>query len=103
MKARRIPPRETPVMSSKLKNEATTAPRNTNEISGALDAASLRVAIVAARFNDFIVAQQLAGSMAAWSRCGVPARPAVTASAASRFAGRHRARPQRRFPKGGAA
>ena len=70
MKARRIPPRETPVMSSKLKNEATTAPRNTNEISGALDAASLRVAIVAARFNDFIVAQQLAGSTAAWSRCG---------------------------------
>ena len=69
-KARRIPPREIPDMSSKLKNEATAAPRNANEVSGALDAASLRVAIVAARFNDFIVAQQLAGSVAAWSRCG---------------------------------
>ena len=57
-------------MSSKLKNDSAEAPRNANEISGALDAASLRVAIVAARFNYFIVAQQLAGSSAAWARCG---------------------------------
>ena len=57
-------------MSSKLQNDAAQAPRASNEVSGALDASALRVAIVAARFNDFIVAQQLAGSAAAWSRCG---------------------------------
>lgn len=57
-------------MSSKLKTDAAPAARDPNEICGALDASALRVAVVAARFNDFIVAQQLAGSSAAWARCG---------------------------------
>ena len=39
-------------------------------IEGPRDAAGLRVAVVAARFNDFIVASLLKGACAAWERCG---------------------------------
>jgi len=40
------------------------------EISGAVDARGRRVAIVAARFNDFIVSSLLKGACAAWERHG---------------------------------
>lgn len=40
------------------------------QIQGVLDAHSLKVAIVAARFNDFIVASLLQGATAAWQRHG---------------------------------
>jgi 6,7-dimethyl-8-ribityllumazine synthase len=39
-------------------------------IEGERAAASVRVAIVAARFNDFIVASLLEGALAAWARRG---------------------------------
>lgn len=40
------------------------------EISGVIDARELRVAVVAARFNDFIVASLLKGACAAWEKHG---------------------------------
>jgi 6,7-dimethyl-8-ribityllumazine synthase len=40
------------------------------EIEGALDAQGLRVAVVCARFNDFIVASLLRGASEAWARRG---------------------------------
>ncbi len=39
-------------------------------IEGTLEARGLKVAIVAARFNDFIIASLLKGACAAWSRHG---------------------------------
>lgn len=41
-----------------------------SEIAGVLDASALRVAIVAARFNDFIVASLLKGALESWQRHG---------------------------------
>jgi len=39
-------------------------------IEGGLEAGGLRIAIVAARFNDFIVASLLKGATAAWAKHG---------------------------------
>ncbi len=41
-----------------------------NELSGRLDARELRVAVVAARFNDFVVASLLKGAIDSWRRHG---------------------------------
>lgn len=40
------------------------------EIEGALDAQGLRVAVVCARFNDFVVTSLLRGACDAWARRG---------------------------------
>lgn len=44
--------------------------RNARVVEGSLDAAGRRVAIVAARFNEFIVASLLKGALAAWREHG---------------------------------
>ena len=40
------------------------------QIEGALDARDLKVAIVAGRWNDFIIASLLKGALASWARHG---------------------------------
>ena len=44
--------------------------RNARVVEGGTDAAGRRVAIVAARFNEFIVASLLKGALAAWREHG---------------------------------
>ncbi len=48
----------------------TTDVQGATYLEGTLDARGLKVAIVAARFNDFIVASLLEGACAAWTRHG---------------------------------
>lgn len=43
-----------------------------HEIAGTADASGLRVAIVVARFNDFVTERLLEGALAALRRCGAP-------------------------------
>lgn len=44
--------------------------RPSGELQSDLDASGLAVAIIAARFNDFIVASLLKGAVAAWTKAG---------------------------------
>jgi 6,7-dimethyl-8-ribityllumazine synthase len=41
-----------------------------NELTGGLDARELRIAVVAARFNDFIVGSLLKGALDSWQKHG---------------------------------
>ena len=53
-----------------MPGSAILRPVNPREINGVLDARGRRVAIVAARFNDFIVASLLKGACEAWQKHG---------------------------------
>ena len=58
---------------------------DTNETVGSLDARGLRVAIVCARFNDFIVASLLRGAREAWSAHGGEAADLLVARVPGAF------------------
>jgi 6,7-dimethyl-8-ribityllumazine synthase len=54
-------------------------------IEGEVSARGLRVAIVAARFNDFIVASLIKGASAAWLECGGSAADLLVARVPGAF------------------
>ncbi len=56
-----------------------------NEVAGRLDARELRIAIVAARFNDFIVASLLKGALESWRKHGGDAARLVVARVPGAF------------------
>jgi 6,7-dimethyl-8-ribityllumazine synthase len=56
-----------------------------NELAGRLDARELRIAIVAARFNDFIVASLLKGALESWQTHGGDAARLVVARVPGAF------------------